>query len=67
MTKFQLEEPMIHMLHPSSCQATEDSHEEIDEKAKVYTEKSGSALKQVNVEDVELQLKNDQFKAMHGR
>ena len=35
-------------------------------KSKVYSEKSGAALKQANVEDVELQVKNDQFKAMQG-
>ena len=35
-------------------------------KSKVYTEKFGAALKQLNVEHVELQLKNGQFKAMQG-
>ena len=66
MTKFQMEEPMIHMLYPSSVKVLKTAMSRLM-KGKVYTEKYGAALKQVNVEDVELQLKIDQFKAMQGR
>ena len=66
MTKFQLEEPMIHMLYPSSVKLLKTAMSRLM-KSSIYTEKSGAALKQVNVEDVELQLKNDQFKAIQGR
>ena len=66
MTKFQMEEPMIHMLYSSSVKLRKTAMSRLM-KSKVYTEKSGAALKQVNVEDVELQLKNDQFKAMQGK
>ena len=36
-------------------------------KSKVYTEKKGRALKEVDVEDVNLQLNNDRFKAMQDK
>ena len=54
------------MLYPSSEKLLKTAMSRLL-KSKVYTEKSGAALKQVNVEDVELWLKNDQFKAMQGR
>ena len=66
MTKLQMEEPRTHMLYPSSVKLLKTAMSRLM-KSKVYTEKSGVALKQVNVEDVELQMKNDQFKAMQGR
>ena len=63
MTKFQMEELVIHMLYPSSVKLLKTAMSRLM-KCNVYTEKSGAAWKHVNVEDVELQLKNDQFKAM---
>ena len=36
-------------------------------KSKVYTEKRGRALKEVDVEDVNFQLNSDRFKAMQGK
>ena len=36
-------------------------------KSKVYTEKKGKALKEVNVQDVDMQLNSDQFKAVQGK
>ena len=66
MTKLQMEEPMNHMLYQSSVKLLKTTMSRMI-KSKFYTEKSWAALKQVNVEDVELQLKNDQFKAMQGR
>ena len=66
MTKFQMEKPIIHMLYPSSVKLLKTAMSRLM-KSKVYTEKSGVVLKQGNVKDMELQLKNDQFKAMQGR
>ena len=66
MTKFQMDEPMIHMLYLSGLKLLKTAMNRLM-KSKVYTEKSEAALKQVNVENMELQLKNDQFKAMQGR
>ena len=66
MTKFQMEEPIIHMLYPSSVKLLKTAMSRLM-KIKVYTEKSRAALKQVYVEDVELQLKNDHFKTVQGR
>ena len=36
-------------------------------KSEVYTEKKGKALKEINVEDVNLQLNSDWLKAMQGK
>ena len=58
MTKFQMEELVIHMLYPSSVKLLKTAMSTLM-KSKVYTEKSRAALKQVNLEDVELQLKKD--------
>ena len=66
LTKFQMEEPKIYMLHPSSMKLLKTAMSR-SMKSKVHTEKSGAALKQVNVEDVDLDLKNDLFKALQGR
>ena len=66
MTKFQMEELMIHMLYPNTVKLLKTAMRRLM-KSKVYTEKCGAVLKQVNVEDVELQLKNHQFKALQGR
>ena len=65
MTKFQMEEPIIHM-YPSSVNLLKTAMSRLM-RSRVYIEKSVAALKQVNVEDVEVQLKNDQCKAMQGR
>ena len=54
------------MLYPSSVKLLKTAMSRLM-KSRIYTEKSGAALKQVNVEDVELQLKNDQFKAVQGK
>ena len=64
--KFQMEEPMIHMLYPSSVKLLKTALSRLM-KSKVYIENSGASLKQVNMEDVELQLKKDKFKTMLGR
>ena len=66
MTKFQMEEPMIHMLYPGSVKLLKTAMSRLMIN-KVYTENSGTTLKQVNVEDIGLQLKNDRFKTIQGR
>ena len=57
---------MIYMLYPSSVKLLKTAMSRFM-KNKVYTNTSGAALKQVNVEDVELQLKNDHFNTMQCR
>ena len=57
---------MIHLLYPSSVKLLKTVMSRLM-KSKVYTERSGAALKPVNVDDMELQLKNDQLKPMQGR
>ena len=61
-----MEEPMIHVLYPSSVKLLRTAMSRLM-KSKVYTEKSGAALKKVNVENVRLHWKNDQFKAIQSR
>ena len=53
MTTFQMEEPMIHTLYPSSVKLLQKAMSRLM-KNKVYTEKSRGTLKQANVKDVEL-------------
>ena len=66
MTKFQREEPMIHLLHPN-CEKLLKTKMARLTKSKVYTEKKGSALKELDIEDMNLQLNSDRFKAMQGK
>ena len=63
MTKLQREEPMIHLLHPICEKLLKTTMARLM-KSKVYTEKKGRALKEVDVEDVNLLLDSDRFKAM---
>ena len=64
-TKFHNEEPMIHLLYPS-CEKLLKTTVGRVLKNRAYTEKKGGALKEVNVDIVDLQLKSDHFKAMQG-
>ena len=66
MTKVQREEPMIHLLH-LNCEKLLKSAKARLMKSKVHTEKKGKALKEVDVEYVNLQLTSDWFKAVQGR
>ena len=66
MTKFQREEPMIHLLEPNCEKLLKTTMARLM-KSKIYTEKKRRALKEVDVEDVNLQLNIDRFKAMQGR
>ena len=66
MTKFQREEPMIHLSHPNSEKLLKTIMARLI-KIKLYTEKKGKVLKEVNFEDVNLQLNSDWFKEMQGK
>ena len=65
MTKFQKEEPMIHLLYPS-CEKPLKTVMARLLKSKVYTDKKGRALMEVDVDKCKLQLSTDQFKTMHS-
>ena len=65
MTKFQKEEPMIHLLHPN-CEKLLKTFMGRLLKSKAYTEKKGRALMDIDVDNVKLQLSTDQFKLMQG-
>ena len=63
MTKFQRQEPMIHLLHPNCEKLLKTTMARLM-KSKVYTDKKGKVLKEVDVEDLSLQLNSDRFKSM---
>ena len=65
MTKFQKEEPMIHLLYPN-CEKLLKTVMGRLLKSKVYTENKGRALMDIDVDNVQLQLSSDQFKLMQG-
>ena len=65
ITKFQKEEPMIHLLYPY-CENLLKGVMGRLLKSRAYTDKKGATLKQVDVEKVELQLNIKQFKSMQG-
>ena len=65
MTKFQKEEPMIHLLYPS-CEKLLKTVMARLLKSKAYTDKKGRALMEVDVDNCKLQLSTDQFKTMQG-
>ena len=65
MTKFQKEEPMIHLLDPN-CEKLLKTVMGRLLKSKAYTEKKGRALMDIDVDNVQLQLSTDQLKLMQG-
>ena len=65
MTKFQKEEPMIHLLYPG-CEKLLKTVMARLLKSKAYTDKKGRALIEVDVDNCKLQLSTDQFKTMQG-
>ena len=65
LTRLQKEEPVIHLLH-SNCEKLLKTAMGRLMQSKAYTDKWHNALKELDCESVELQLKNDQFKAMQG-
>lgn len=66
MTKFQKEEPMIHLLH-ASCEKLLKVTMSRLLKEKAYLNKKGSKLKEVNVEEVDMQLSGDRFTTKQGK
>ena len=66
MTKFQRQEPMIHLLHPN-CEKLLITTMARLMKSKVHTDKKGKALKEVDVEDLSLQPNSGRFKSMQGK
>ena len=65
MTKFQKEEPMIHLLYPSYEKLLKTVMATLL-KSKAYTDKKGRALMEVDVDNCKLQPSTDQFKTMQG-
>ena len=65
LTRFQKEEPVTHLLH-SNCEKLLKTAMERLMQSKSCIDKRHNALKEEDCENVELQLKNDQFKAMQG-
>ena len=65
ITRFQKEEPMIHLLCPN-CERLLKGVMGRLLKSRAYTDKKGATLKQVDVEKVELQIDIEQFKSMQG-
>ena len=63
MTKFQMEEPMIHLPHPSYVKLLKVALGRLL-KSNIYIDEKVKALKEIDPEKVKLQLKNDHFKAM---
>ena len=56
---------MIHLLYPS-CEKLMKTTMSSLLKSRAYTERKGRALKEGNVDIVDIHLKSDQFKAMQG-
>ena len=62
MTKFQMEEPVTHLLHPSCVKLLTVALGRLL-KSNVYIDKRGKALKETDPETVELH----QFKTVQGK
>ena len=66
MTKFQKEEPMIHLLYASSEKLLKTTMSRLL-KEKAYMDRKGDKLKEVKVDEVNMQLSNDSFITKQGR
>ena len=66
MTKFEMGEPMIHLIHMSSVKLLKVALGRLL-KSNIYNDKKGKALKETDPEKVYPQLKNAQFKTMQGK
>ena len=66
MTKFQMEEPVIHLLHPSCVKLQKEDLGRLL-KSNTYINKKGKALKEMYPQKGELQHKNDQCKTMQNK
>ena len=61
MTKFQREEPMIHLLYANSVKLLKTTMSRLL-KEQAYVDKKGDKLKEVNVDEVNMQLTIDKFR-----
>ena len=66
MTKFQKEEPMIHLLYASSEKVLKTTMSRLL-KEKAYMDRKGDKLKEVKVDEVNMQLSNDKFTTKQGK
>ena len=57
---------MIHVLYPACEKILKTAMGRLM-KCRAYIEKKGKALKGIDVQDVDLQLKSDDFKTMQGK
>ena len=66
MTKFQKGEPMIHLLYASSEKLLKPTMSRLL-KQKACMDRKGDKLKEVKVDEVNMQLSNDKFTTMQGK
>ncbi len=66
LTKFQLEAPMVYVLYPSCVRVLKTLMGRLV-KSKLYVDKKGKALAHINVQDMEVQLKREDFRKMQGQ
>ena len=66
MTKFQKEEPMIHLLYASSEKLLKTTRSRLL-KEKDYMDRKGDKPKEVKVDEVNMQLSNDKFTTRQGK
>ena len=66
MTNFQKEEPMIHLLYASSEKLLKTTMSRLL-KEKAYMDRKGDELKEVKVDEVNMQLSNDKFTTKQGK
>ena len=66
MTKFQKEEPMIHLLYASSEKLLKTTMSRLL-KEKAYMGRKGDKLKEVKVDEVNMQLSNVKFTTKQGK
>ena len=65
MTKFQKEEPVVHMLHNNCQQLLKVAMGRLLKSA-CFSNKEGKELTNINVDDMNLQLGTEDFKTMQG-
>ena len=66
MTKFQKEEPIIHLLYGSSEKLLNTAMSRLL-KEKANMDRKGDKLKEVKVDEVNMQLSNDKFTTKQGK
>ena len=66
MTKFQREESMIHLLYANCVKLLKTTMSRLL-KEQAYVGKKGYKLKEVNVDEVNIQLTSDKFRTKQGK